>query len=470
MSGFATAAQWMRRISRRGCIAAVLVLAACARHIDSGETLPQPTAPPPVLTGPTEVHLFASVKLAQLERIGNQKLPAGGPVDVPLKFGIHLKGNWSRGALALTPAPPGFAFSLPRVHAEGSTPVRWSADASAAGSARPVVDAAYNIRSGAQLELHFNDAVIHVIAAWHLADLLNRHVSGILNREAEALDARLNQKLRLRERAAALWSGAFGVQKIDTRSTGVPLYLVHSPTRLMIANPQVTADGKVWLGLGLRGSLQLLAGGQAPPSPAPTPLPAVTLVPALDSGFSFDLPLVLSPAAVGQALDSAIAGGRIKRDLGRVRLERIELGGSGTQLVARVSLRAGGFWTHVDGSVCIQLEPYLDETTHTLAFRNVDFTAATKQALTRAAPWLVEPGLAQKIQDKLKLSLEPQETAARDALNRLGEDLGKRSRGMASVNVQQIRLASVQVQSGYLVLEVKATGQVATNLNPLDGS
>ncbi|NGY03366.1 DUF4403 family protein [Solimonas terrae] len=446
---------------------AVCLMSGCTRHVETGEQLPTNPEPMPSLQRPSTVTLKASIPLSRLQTLLNDTTPQSWDIkDRLTAFRIKLHGALQRGEIVLSPAGRNIGFSS-TVTGHGSAPVSWDVRGVLDGTLLPQVRANYRIASNLDAHASLSEAKLKLslLPDISLRGLLEKKLAEQAPSARERLDAAVNRGDKLKAKAQRLWTTAFTVAPLHHQDDA---YLVSRPTALIVSNPVLdtrSAAPAITLGLGITAELQTVYSKTAP-TLAVAKLPPATIR-NIDAGrIAIHLPLIAEPAVLAAVFTERLKAHKLKLQAKGVRILKIEAAGVGTQLVLRCKVRSEHWWRPLEAHLFVTGEPYLDETDRSIRLRNLDVTVQSRNALLGTAGYLLSPLLTQYIGEKAVYPLARLEAKAKRDVDRWAADLAEKSHGAVQANVTQVRIDSVGMQAGYVVVEASALGTVANDPEP----
>ena len=452
-------------------IAAALVstLAGCAREIDSGEKLPSQQGPLPSLRRTSTLAVAASIPLSRLQQLAEENAPQSWDVDKKLGvLKIKLRGRLERGAIALRPAGSRIGFES-TIHGQGGAPVDWVINGVLQGALLPQVATDYQLVSNLDIRASLSEARLKLA---YLPDLsLRRLLEERLASESTSLRSRLdrglNQQGRLRSEAQRLWTAAHGVSRLGKQREA---YLAYRPRAVLISSPKLDTSRStpaVSFGLGITAELELVYGEKAPVAPRVSPLPAAIVRPIQSGTIDLRLPLIADPASLADAFSERLHKRKLKVHGSKLRITQVKAAGLGSQLVLKCRVRDERWWRPLEADLFITGTPYLDAAARNLRIRDVALTVQSRDALVGTASYLLSPLLPQYIEDNAVYPLSKLEAKARAYTDRWAADLAEKSRDAFKANITAVRVDSIAMQAGFLVVETSASGGIVTHLEPL---
>lgn len=435
--------------------ALALSLCACTRHVDTEEPMPGPSGQPPTVDRDSTILVAGDVSVADLQAFANAKVP--GEMEYWVS-GHRMKAN--RGPIQIAPTPPSAVINADvSTHNDGG-----GIGVSASGHATVYTQPALAPDLSVHLNVHgdFKASSCHVafLPCGSFSEGLARD---LINNRGGEIDAALNHSIDLYGKAADLWAKGYGSVLADAQTHTTVLY---HPTGLIVANPTVGADGKIQLGLGLTGRLQAVSGADASAVTA-QPMPPATIAPAPSSTFDLVLPVIVDPHALASALTPILAANPVKPGGTDFTISGIDAAVVDQRMRLRVRGKYEKWFRPIDATLYIDADPYLDATTKSIRFRNVSFTAGTKNALLDMAAELVSPAIISSVESKAVVPLEPLQQQASTKANAWLANLATHWNGILGASVSGIELTDLKLGSGYIVVAIEARGTTSSNLSKL---
>jgi len=207
---------------------------------------------------------------------------------------------------------------------------------------------------------------------------------------APMVDAKVNDAVRLREKVAPLWTGAFTPTLVSREFS---TWLKLTPERIAMSPIRAT-DNQVRLAIGVIAGAELIVGPQPPGTP-PRPLPPVKITTAIDPNFNLQLGVEVRYADLVAALQPVLIDKTFGTD-SKVTVKAFSLKGSEGRLVVTLTT-TGDF----DGELTILARPVYNPTENALTFEEVDFDTRDAGWLVTAGSWLFGSGIRGTIKEKL---------------------------------------------------------------------
>ncbi len=219
---------------------------------------------------------------------------------------------------------------------------------------------------------------------------------------APIIDAKVNDAVKLREKVAPLWAGAF-VPTLVSKEFNTWLKL--TPERIAMS-PIRAAENQVRLAVGVIAGAELIVGPKPEGTP-PRPLPPVRVTPTIDKGFHLQLGVEVRFADLVTALQPVLIDKTFGTD-NKVTVKSFTLKGSEGRLVVTLTT-TGDF----EGELTILARPVFNPADNTLTFEEVDFDTRDAGWLVTTGSWLFGSGIRGTIKEKLDSAVVEQLAKAR---------------------------------------------------------
>lgn len=416
------------------------------------------------------------VPLADLSNRLNSTVPphidGSQPFAVPaMDGGSNVDYHIDRGAFGLAATPDGGVGISVSVNAHGHLNYNWShlhfhivnhtpwnASGVISGQIRP------EIKSDWQVEPHLQGPKIDVqqanllIKNLHVAgfmrDRLNGSIPGLTNNATAAL----NQTLALHDRLAAFWTQAFRVFQVSTEPN---TYVKFAPQSIQLVQPHSTSDGQLLSGVDIDCSCSLFVGDR-PQDPMPTPLPAPTIVAAVDPKFQMLVPVSISLQEIARLLEDKLGDHKLVIGSGtEIAVRRVELGSTGNKLLLRASIDAADstLQSHLDGEVTLEGVPVISSDGNTLELDQLDYTLESKNELVNLAAWLLKPPVLGQLKSVFVVNLDNQIAAANKLANTELIDKFKTASFQPNITINSIKASNILVTGDKLTVAFSADGK-----------
>lgn len=232
-----------------------------------------------------------------------------------------------------------------------------------------------------------------------IRDFLGRQAAKLANNDAV-------RDLFLRQQLGKAWDA---IQAPLALTNGVSLLL--DPQALALAPLEGTGN-KAGVVVNITARPRIVAGA-APPRIAGR-LPSFSISTAVaDRGFHIALATELSFEYLGKELTKKLTGASSRIRGEYISVEKVRVSGSENSIVLAVSIKGT-----VKGTVYLTGTPVYDESTRSLAVRNVEYTLETKQVLAKLADWMLHSGLRDSLAERASWSVGERIDAAREQLTR----------------------------------------------------
>ncbi|GEM_PF-3427990 len=290
-----------------------------------------------------------------------------------------------------------------------------------------------------------------------VSSLIGKELEDRLDRAIAELKDKVNNDLRLQQRAAERWHELHQVRPLSDR---LGAWLIVDPEQAYF-QPIRYLDDALEFEFGIAAVLRT-AVGQVPAPPEPEPLPLLTLTTPAESGFSLQLPIHLNYAGITRQLNEEHAGKTFELEQGTLTPKEFRIYASESALVvaARISAKAPTRLLNTHGWVYLLGEPHYDPEKRFFYVDNLEFSRQVDNPLVSGATWVLQDALREKVGRALQFDLneriEEIRVSANEQLNRpLGEGF------MLQGTLDELNLAYILPQEKDLLLVLNARGQLA---------
>ena len=270
---------------------------------------------------------------------------------------------------------------------------------------------------------------------------------------APIIDAKVNDAVKLREKVAPLWAGAFTPTQVSREFN---TWLKLTPERIAMS-PIRAADNQVRLALGLVAGAELIVGPK-PEGTTPRPLPPVRVTPAIDRGFHLQLGVEVRFADLVTALQPALIDKTFGTD-NKVTVKSFTLKGSEGRLAVTLTT-TGDF----EGELTILAKPVYNPAESTLTFEEVDFDTRDAGWLVTTGSWLFGSGIRGTIKEKLDSAVAGQLAEARRKADAKLTSVRITDRVTLSGTLSSLSPGPALVYDDRLTLQVTARGETGLSL------
>jgi hypothetical protein len=270
---------------------------------------------------------------------------------------------------------------------------------------------------------------------------------------APIIDAKVNDAVRLREKVAPLWAGAFAPTLVSREFS---TWLKLTPERIAMS-PIRAADNQVRLALGVIAGAELIVGPKPEGTP-PRPLPPVKITPTLDREFHLQLGVEIRFADLVTALQPVLIDKTFGTD-SKVTVKSFSLKGSEGRLV--VTLNTTGAF---EGELTILARPVYNPAQNNLTFEEVDFDTRDAGWLVTTGSWLFGSGIRGTIKEKLDGAVAEQLAAARQKAGAALAAVRLAERVTLSGTISKLSPGAATVFDDRLTLQVTARGETGITL------
>lgn len=270
---------------------------------------------------------------------------------------------------------------------------------------------------------------------------------------APIIDAKVNDAVRLREKVAPLWAGAFTPVLVSKEFS---TWLKLTPERIAMSPIRAT-DNQVRLAVGVFAGAELIVGPRPEGTP-PRPLPPVRITPTLDREFHLQLGVEIRFADLVTALQPVL----IEKTFGKeskVTVKAFSLKGSEGRLAVTLTT-VGDF----EGELTILARPVFNTAENTLTFEEVDFDTRDAGWLVTTGSWLFGSGIRGTIKEKLDSAVVEQLAKARMKANAALASVRLAERVTLSGVLSTLSPGPATVFDDRLTLQVTARGETGITL------
>ena len=270
---------------------------------------------------------------------------------------------------------------------------------------------------------------------------------------APMVDAKVNDAVRLREKVAPIWTGAFAPVLVSKEFN---TWLKLTPERIAMSPIRAT-DNQVRLALGLVAGAELIVGPK-PEGTTPRPLPPVRVTPAIDREFHIQLGVEIRFADLVTALQPVL----IDKTFGtgsKVTVKSFTLKGSEGRLAVTLTT-VGDF----EGELTILAKPVFNPAENTLTFEEVDFDTRDAGWLVTTGSWLFGSGIRGTIKEKLDSAVAGQLAEARRKADAKLASVRITDRVTLSGTLSSLSPGPALVYDDRLTLQVTARGETGISL------
>ena len=224
---------------------------------------------------------------------------------------------------------------------------------------------------------------------------------------ASAIDAKMRESTASKARAGAVW------RKLQDATALTPnLWLTLNPIGAQVG--PVSAKGEQLIQASIHLLLRPTVSLGTQPAPDPRPLPSLELTPHAGNGFHLALPILAEYPAINRLLAQRLVGSEIPSSVGDpLKIVSARLYGSGANLILELGMSGG-----INGILYATGTPVLDTKTNMLRFEHFNFTVETKNALLKAANWVVHDDLLARLEPETRIDLSEQVGRLRGRLAR----------------------------------------------------
>jgi hypothetical protein len=222
-------------------------------------------------------------------------------------------------------------------------------------------------------------------------------VNARLRALAERIDAKVRERSQARKRAETIWRKLQQPTQLAS-----DLWLSLNPVGAKVS-PIGSDESQV-----IRTSVNLILKPQAhfgsQPALVERAMPPLELTPLSQDGFHLAVPVLAEYGDINRRLEQRLVGKEIQASVDqKLKILSIQTYGSGDRLILALGVSGA-----VNGNIYAAGKPVIEALSQTLTFKQFDFTLDTKDALMRAAGWLVHDDVLFKIKPYLDIDLSGQ--------------------------------------------------------------
>lgn len=381
----------------------------------AGESLGEEPHPRPALS---QLAVRVIVPLEPLRKRLNDEVPKelSGKIDDPAGNALdNDSADWkaTRGEIQLRNTGKGLEFEVPfnfkgeargdldvlvRIHKKASL----NGNGKLKGNASPELKADWSIDPKANGKVDLGKAELKLgPITISLRSVLEKEIKKVLDKEAAKLGGIIDKELRLREKVDEVWREGFLSEPINDEP---PVWVATEPRSVAIRPLDYSDSASVStvIGLELASSVSL----SPPATPAPTPLPNLTVAGDLPETSVIRVPLIVSLDRLNDALADESLAIAIAPDTS-IRISEIEaeLGEKGRiALRCLIEAKNGSEGNRsVKGYFWLSGAPKVDFEKQRIAFSDLEFTTESENLLVGPTAWLLEDLILRKIQESLDI-------------------------------------------------------------------
>ncbi|MDF1756064.1 MAG: DUF4403 family protein [Verrucomicrobiales bacterium] len=327
-----------------------------------------------------------------------------------------LQWKMARGDIALQNTGQGLAFNLPIggvALAAGmldariiSLPIQGKADlrGNIMGLLRPTLSENWQMSPNVQplLKLSQADLSLDPIGTVSARGFIEEAANPIIQREAAKLGPKVIKELDFKADVQKLWDEAHVIEKINDDPSA---WIIVDPQRVVLGPVNYSNPSTISVDLSMIA--QSFVSNTEADEPVPEPLPNLDLQTTV-SPTDIRIPIVANISELNTALQKE----NISMDTkvgATVNITEPEVQvGQGGRLNISLNIQAGGgAWGRgVSGRIWLEGKPIIDYENQTLGLTEVTLTVESRQALSKAAVWLLEELLVKTIERELRADLK----------------------------------------------------------------
>ncbi|MFT4759408.1 MAG: hypothetical protein ACI9XO_001409 [Paraglaciecola sp.] len=199
--------------------------------------------------------------------------------------------------------------------------------------------------------------------------------------------------------------------------------------------------------------------GNKPATPAFQPLPNFVFEIEKSDGFTLYLNTNFSLAEAEDLSKKHLVGEQFSYGKKYVKIEDVELYGSGKDLVINLLL-SGSY----NGNVYVQGEPKYNKRTNEIELENLDFDFSSKRFLMRTMSWLFKSNLKDRIHHELNFQLGQNVEMARLMIQEQLKSMEISKGVMLKGNLDKIHISKVKIVPETLKVEVALNGNLLVDM------
>ena len=280
----------------------------------------------------------------------------------------------------------------------------------------------------------------------------------ILKKLNEKLHDATDDKLKFADRLQKLALQLQAPQKV-----GSDAWLLARPREIFVSTFLSGGDGagnELRLNVGLRALPELIVGNR-PSDPASADIPFVIDNPA--GGFTLAVAGNCSLAVVRQKLEVAISKYLDEKSAAQnVTVDDVDVYQSGAKLVIAIGIATKHGWFGHLGTVYLTAIPALAPDGSEIRFQDVQFDVQTRIVLLKAAAWVLDARIEQKIQDIAHFPISGPIEKARQTLASFSLDLGA---GALHGQVGDLSAKGIWIADGEIEALALASGTASLQLS-----
>jgi hypothetical protein len=231
---------------------------------------------------------------------------------------------------------------------------------------------------------------------------------------AQSIDRIIRERTEAKKRAETAWQKL--QEPVEFASNQ---WLLFKPRAARVS--PITSNGKLSVKASVNLTMEPRIVNGSKPDEGRIPLPSLQMTPLPLEGFHIALPITIDYGRINQRLEQDMSGQEFKTPLGeRVKVEGVQLYGSGDKLILAVRLSGG-----VNGNLYATGLPVFDEAMGVLRFDDLDYTVDTRNVLVRSANFMFHEDILSNIKSQALIDLSGQIQTLRSRLGAaLTRDLG----------------------------------------------
>ena len=297
-------------------------------------------------------------------------------------------------------------------------PVQGTADLGGTinGTMKPEVSESWQISPNLNPALKLSRANISIgsIGSFSARSLIEEAANPIIKREAAKIGPQLRKELNLKQTVQKLWNQAHLVEQINAEPAA---WIVIDPAKVSLTPIDYSVQDSLSVVMGMTANSYVTnVQSKRPVREKLPPLRVVRKPPQND----IRVPVIANIKELNETLASETLS--VDTPIGakvEVTAPEVQVGTGGfLNLSLNLNTTSGKWGRGVSGRIWVEAKPIVDYEKQTLGFAEVKLTVETREALSRAAAWLLEELIVKSIEKELRADLK-------DYLPELQEEIDK---------------------------------------------
>ncbi|MDD2540382.1 MAG: DUF4403 family protein [Desulfuromonadaceae bacterium] len=270
---------------------------------------------------------------------------------------------------------------------------------------------------------------------------------------APIIDIKLNDTVRLRDKIAPLWQGAFTPVLVDKKFSA---WLELSPEKIVMS-PLSATNNRLRVSIGLVTAAEIIIGPKPASLPA-RPLPQIQQLANFDNQFHIQLTANIFFSDLVTALNPILLNQTFGDDK-KVTIRSFNLKSTEGKLVIELAT-TGDF----DGELTLITKPIYNPQSNSLTFDNIEFDTRHAGFLVGVGGWLFNGTIRNVIKEKLNATIIDQLANARVKVSAALARIQLAEHAELSGTVTSLSLGEAVVDADRLSLQVAAQGETGISL------